>query len=52
MSASKAASTSKIRCFGCRDLFDTLEEYQRHSKCADCMLTGETWVTVEEELEL
>ncbi|SEO49299.1 hypothetical protein SAMN05216388_101365 [Halorientalis persicus] len=52
MSTSTSTSRSKIRCFGCRDLFDTLEEYQRHSKCADCMLTGETWVTVEEELEL
>jgi hypothetical protein len=48
MCPKSATPESKIRCFGCRDLFDDLEEYHRHSKCADCMLTGETWVTVAE----
>lgn len=36
-----------IRCFGCRKLFEDLEEYKGHATEAACQLSGETMVSVK-----
>jgi len=38
-------SGSRIKCFGCHDTYPDLPSYKAHSKSADCMLSGETWVS-------